>query len=124
MDALRTIADRHDLLLVEDASQAEGNGPTALNFTVTLPKATPLRLTVAYATADGTATAGSDYAAKSGTLTFAANSTTAQTISVLVTGDNINEANETFSVNLSNPTRAASHSSRLTIWCCMVRSPF
>src|SRR5207249_5454067 len=55
---------------------------------------------------DGTATAGTDYVAKSGTLTFPANSTAAQTITVVVNGDNIDEIDESFTVNLSNPARA------------------
>jgi hypothetical protein len=62
-------------------------------------------VTVNYATANGTATAGSDYVAKAGTLTFAPG-TTSQTITVTVNGDILIEANETFSVNLSSPTNA------------------
>ena len=62
-------------------------------------------MTVAYATADGTATAGSDYTAASGTLTFAPGATT-QTIAVTVLGDLLDEANETFTVNLSSPVNA------------------
>ncbi len=62
-------------------------------------------MTVAYATANGTATAGSDYVAKSGTLTFAAG-TTQQTIDVTVNGDTVVEPNETFVVNLSSPSGA------------------
>src|SRR5207247_10132658 len=61
---------------------------------------------VDYATANGTATAGTDYVTKSGTLTFPANSTAAQTITVVVNGDNIDEIDESFTVNLSNPARA------------------
>ena len=58
-----------------------------------------------YATANGTPTAGSDYAAKSGNLSFAAG-ITSQTISVAVTGDTTVEPNETFVVNLSNAVGA------------------
>jgi len=47
-----------------------------------------------------------DYVAKSGTLTFPANSTTPQTITIVVNGDNIDEMNETFTVNFSNPVHA------------------
>src|SRR5439155_13719027 len=47
-----------------------------------------------------------DYVAKSGTVTFPANSTTPQTITIVVNGDNVDEIDETFTVNLSNPTRA------------------
>src|SRR5438094_4882659 len=76
------------------------------NFSVTLSAASPQTITVDYTTADGTATAPADYVAKSGTLTFPANSATPQTITVVVNGDNIDEIDETFTVNLSNPTRA------------------
>jgi hypothetical protein len=56
---------------------------------------------MSYATADGTAIAPGDYVAKSGTLTFPTG-TSAATINVTVVGDKLNEANETFFVNLSN----------------------
>ena len=54
---------------------------------------------------DGSATAPSDYIAQSGTLTFAAGQTSQQ-IAVIVKGDTLNEINETFTVNLSNPTNS------------------
>src|SRR5439155_9134678 len=58
---------------VAAAAVAEGNSGThALAFTVTLSAAAAGPVTVAYATSNGTATAGSDYTAQSGTLTFAA----------------------------------------------------
>ena len=57
--------------------------------------------TVAYATADGTAKAGQDYAAKSGTVTFGPGETTKQ-ITVAISADNANEPDESFSVALSN----------------------
>src|SRR5438094_6540594 len=83
------------------------NSATAnANFTVSLSAASPQSITVDYSTADGTATAPADYVAKSGTLTFPANSTTPQTITVVVNGDNLDEIDEAFTVNLSNPTRA------------------
>ena len=56
---------------VGDASVTEGNaGTTPLSFPVTLSAASTQPVSVTYATADGTATAPSDYAAASGTLTF------------------------------------------------------
>jgi hypothetical protein len=73
-------------------------------FTVTLSAASGQAVTVAYATADQTATSN-DYTATTGTLTFAAGTTT-QTITVAVTGDTLDEASETFLVNLSNATNA------------------
>jgi hypothetical protein len=72
---------------------------------VTLSNPWSSTVTVNYATANGTASAGSDYVAKSGTLTFAAG-VTSQTISITVNGDTTKEANETFNVNLSSPVNA------------------
>jgi hypothetical protein len=93
-------------LTIRDVSTQEGNtGTHAVTFTVTLSAAYGQSVTVAYATANGTATAGSDYQAVSGTLTIPAGQTTG-TITVLVDGDRLAEANETFSVNLSSPTNA------------------
>jgi Calx-beta domain len=93
-------------LSINDVSVTEGNsGTTNARFTVTLSMPSASAVTVAYATANGTATAGSDYTAKSGTLTFAAG-TTSQTIDVPVIGDTTVEPNETFFVNLSNASGA------------------
>jgi chitinase len=75
------------------------------SWTVTLSAASTATITVAYATANSTETAGSDYQAQSGTLTFAPGQTS-QTVTVLVNGDRFAEPNETFVVNLSNPTNA------------------
>jgi uncharacterized repeat protein (TIGR01451 family) len=70
-----------------------------------LTGASEVTATVQYATADGTAAAPGDYAATSGTLTFAPGVTT-QPITVLVNGDTAFEPNETFAVNLNTPTNA------------------
>ena len=59
-------------------------------------------MTVKYATANGTAQAGSDDVAKSGLLTFPPGQRV-QTVSVVVRGDRVKEGNETFFVNLSGP---------------------
>ena len=84
----------------------EGNtGTTNATFTVRLSAASALPVTVNYATADGTATAGSDYVAKSGTLNFAPGTTSASVV-VLVQGDVIVEPDETFYLNLTVPTNA------------------
>jgi hypothetical protein len=91
---------------INDVTVAEGNsGTTDATFTVTLSAASASAVTVKYDTADGTATAGSDYQAATGTLTFTPGQTT-QTITVKVNGDTAAESNETFAVNLSNPTNA------------------
>jgi hypothetical protein len=87
-------------------SVTEGNaGTTNAVFTVSLSPASTNTVTVHYASADGTATAGSDYTALSGTLTFAPGDTS-KTITAAVNGDTINEPDETFVVNLSNPSNA------------------
>ena len=84
----------------------EGNsGTTNATFTVTLTGNTARTVTVAYTTQDGTAKAGEDYTAKSGTLTFEPGDTS-EPITVLVTGDTLDEADETFTVKLSAPTVA------------------
>ena len=57
---------------------------------------------MSYATSDGTAKAGQDYTETSGTLTFPANSVASKTISVPVTDDAADEADETFTLTLSN----------------------
>lgn len=86
---------------VNDVSVAEGNAGTATaTFTVSLSKAWPVPVLVSYATADGTASAGSDYTATSGTLVFSPMETT-KPVAVSVVGDTVTEANETFSVVLT-----------------------
>ena len=86
------------------APQLEGNaGTSTMTFTVTLDAASPGVVTVDFATADGTANAVIDYLATAGTLTFNAGDTS-KTISVTINGDVLVEADETFSVNLSNPS--------------------
>jgi uncharacterized repeat protein (TIGR01451 family) len=97
--------DAQPALSIADVSQSEGNVAGTMVFTVTLSGSTSLPVSVQYATANGTATAGSDYTATSGTLTFAPG-VTVQTISVPVTGDITFEPDETFTVTLSNPTNA------------------
>jgi hypothetical protein len=93
-------------LQIQNASVTEGNtGTVAAGFIVTLSAASTKTITVAYATANGTATAGGDYQAASGVLTFAPGETS-KTVNVLVNGDRIGEADETFSVNLSAATNA------------------
>ena len=81
------------------------SGATA-TFTVNRLGGSDGAVAVNFATANGTATAGSDYTANSGTLNFAAGVTT-QTITVAILEDTVNEASETFSVTLSSPTGGA-----------------
>jgi hypothetical protein len=102
-------------LSIDNVSVLEGDaGTTDAVFTVTLSSAMDRVVTVDYATVSGTATAGSDFVATSGTLTFPAGSTAAQTITVLVNGDTDVEPNETFFVDLSSPVNATIASGRGT----------
>jgi hypothetical protein len=90
-------------LSIADVSIAEGNtGTTQATFTVTLSAAETTHVVVNYATTDGTANAGSDYVAASGTVTFNPGEIT-KTLNVTINGDTLFEANETFFVDLSNP---------------------
>ena len=76
-----------------------------LSFDVTLNTASTKEITLGYATADDTATAGSDYTQTNGTLTFSAGETT-KTIDVPVLEDGSPEEDETFTVTLSNVVNA------------------
>ena len=93
-------------LFIDDVAVVEGDaGTTAATFNVRLSPASGRTVTVNFATADGTASAGSDYLPANGTLSFAPGTTT-QTVVVAILGDVLNEANESFTVNLSAPINA------------------
>ncbi len=95
--------EQQSQLTIDDVVISEHAGTA--NFTVSLfPPASNI-VTVDYATHDGTATAGQDYTAVSGTLTFAPGET-AQTIEVLIFNDAIVEENEAFTVRLDNAVGA------------------
>ncbi len=86
---------------ISDVAIVEGNAGTVnATFTVTLEEASESQVSVDFAISNGTATAGSDYTAGTGTVTFAIGETT-KTITVPITGDTDFEANETFNVTLS-----------------------
>ncbi|MEO7837375.1 MAG: Calx-beta domain-containing protein [Acidimicrobiales bacterium] len=88
-------------LAIGDVSIHEGDaGTRAAVFTVSLSRPSVVTVTVAFATADGTATAPGDYAARSGTVSLAPGATSAK-VKVPVASDTTNEAQETFNVVLS-----------------------
>ena len=89
-------------IAVADARVEEG-ADAVLAFAVTLGRAASGTLTVDYATSDGTATAGTDYTATSGTLTFEAGESS-KTIEVTVLDDSHDEGEETLTLRLSNPS--------------------
>ena len=90
---------------VRDAEAVEG-ADASLDFAVALGKAQTEAVTVDYATSDGTATAGTDYTAQSGTLTFSPGET-AKTISVPIANDSVDDDRETVTLTLSNPSTGA-----------------
>ena len=91
-------------LRVADAEVHEGPG-AVLAFAVTLDRATSATVSVDYATSDGTAQAGSDYTAATGSVTFAPGET-AKTVSVAVLDDSHDEGSETLTLTLTNPSGA------------------
>ena len=92
---------------INDVSLAEGDSGTKIaTFTVTRSDNLGA-FTVDYGSADGSATAGVDYVAVSGSLTFAAGGALTQTISVTISGDTTAEPDDTFSLALSNIVSSA-----------------
>ena len=108
-----TIIDDDDmpLLSISDASASENADPAVITFTVGVAPASGKEVTVEYETADDSdnpddsATAGADYTATSGTLTFVPGDTE-MTIMVALSNDRAVEGTELFTVTLSNPTNA------------------
>ena len=74
--------------------------PTKAHFTVTLDRPPLIDTTISFETVDGSAVAGSDYVATSGSLTFTPGELS-KTIDVIVNPDAVDEGNQTFSVKLS-----------------------
>ena len=93
-------------LTVADGRVHESAANAAVEFAVTLGRASKYTVKVDYATGDGPspngATAGHDYEPRSGTLVFAPGET-AKTVSVPVIADDHDEGEETFTLTLSNP---------------------
>ncbi|MER2176201.1 MAG: putative Ig domain-containing protein, partial [Stenotrophomonas maltophilia] len=100
--------DDQPALSISDVSLNEGDsGTTAFTFTVSLDApAGPGGVSFDIATANGTATAGSDYVAQALTGQSIAAGSSSATFIVQVNGDTFNEPNETFFVNVSNVTGA------------------
>ncbi len=98
--------DPQSALSIDDVSVTEGNsGDRDAVFTVSLDRASGITITVQYATADGTAVQPADYHERDGMLNFPAGQTT-RTVTVKVHGDTLDEDDEFYFVNLSDPTNA------------------
>lgn len=107
-------AQQSPSISVRDAVVVEGNsGTTQATFVVALSGPSSQSVSCSFATSNGTATAGSDYIATSGALTFAAGEIEKPVV-VLVNGDTVDEAQETFFLDISNVQNATVSSSRGT----------
>jgi hypothetical protein len=95
--------DAGGAIKVGKATYSVSEKAASLKVTVSRTGGKASGTTVDYATADGTATAGSDYTATNGTLTFAANQTS-QIVTIPIQADTLDEPNETFTFTLSNPS--------------------
>ena len=102
-DVVVRVADLTPRLAVAGTAVAEGAG--AARFVVSLDQTSTQEVTVAFATTDGTARAGSDYTAAAGRLTFAPG-VSERTITVAVADDTAPEVPEMFRLSLSEPTNA------------------
>ncbi|MCC7263933.1 MAG: tandem-95 repeat protein, partial [Candidatus Latescibacteria bacterium] len=92
-------------LSVSDTTIVEGSSTVNVRFRITLSAPVPQAVTVNASTADGTAKVGEDYEAWSGTLTIPANQTEI-VVTLSTFGDQIDEDDETYTLNLSNPVNA------------------
>lgn len=99
------LEDTAPTFAIGNASVSEGNSGATLTFPVTLSREFTLPTTVHYATSNGTAKAGTDYRATSGTVTVPAGSTST-TVTVPVLSDKVGEADETLRVQLSSAVGA------------------
>jgi ELWxxDGT repeat protein len=100
---------------IADVSIPEGSGgATTAVVTVALSAASVQGVSVAYSTASGTATAPADYTSTSGRVDFAPGAT-ASTLSVPVNPDTMDEFDETFVVNLTNPQNATLADNQATV---------
>jgi len=101
-----TITDNDNPPTVSVNSPAAVTEGSNITFTVSLSTASGLPITVARTTSGGTAIAGSDYTATTGTATVVAGSTST-TFTVQTTDDSLDEPNgETIGVVLSSPSNA------------------
>ncbi len=87
------------------ATVSVGKAAGSATLNATLSAASPVTVTVNYATSDSSASAGSDYSATNGTLSFAPG-VTSLPISVPILNDPSDEPNETLTLTLSAPAGA------------------
>jgi VCBS repeat-containing protein len=107
----------YDLSVVNTPSVVEGNnGTVTLRYELSLDRVPTENVTINFATqTTGTATAGSDYVAQSGSVTFLAGQTTSVFVDIVVNGDTLAEGDETVNVLFSSPQLSAPVTSTGTI---------
>ena len=109
-----SVAAQSPSISVRDASGVEGNsGTTQATFVVALSSPASQSVSCSFATSNGTATAGSDYIATSGAVTFAPGEVEKPVV-VLINGDTVDELQETFFLDISNVQNATVNSSQGT----------
>jgi hypothetical protein len=96
-------------ITINDPSVSEHDG--SATFTISIDG--PGNVSLHYATADGTATAGQDYQATSGTLNLSG-STTSRQVAVPVINDGVHEDSETFALNLTSLSGVAGSANKLS----------
>jgi hypothetical protein len=100
---------------IADVSLTEGDsGTTQAQMEIVLSRPDSKAVTIAYASADGTAKASADYETASGTVSFDPGQL-AQSVSVPVNGDVLDEPDESLHVNLSAPNNAVTADGRATV---------
>ena len=90
---------------ISDVTQARQPQASTYRFYIDLSAAATQGVSVSYATSDGTAKAGADYTATSGTISVPAGQTEVY-VDVPVTGDSLRQADQTFYMTLSNPVNS------------------
>ncbi|WP_083908198.1 right-handed parallel beta-helix repeat-containing protein [Ilumatobacter coccineus] len=106
---------------VADATVDENAGVVSVEVERT--GSVDLPISVDLATVDGSATAGDDYTATTGTVSWAAGETGVKTVDVPITDDTIAEPSETFAVNLSNPVDTTISDAEATVTILDVPPP-
>lgn len=108
------VAAQSPSISVRDAVVVEGNSGTAqATFAIALSGPSSQSVSLSFATSNGTATAGVDYVATSGAVTFAPGEVEKPVV-VIVNGDTVDETQETFFLDISNAQNATVSSSRGT----------
>jgi hypothetical protein len=101
-----TVTNSHSVISLASTAYAAGESAGAVVFTLTRVGNLVPSVTVGYVTSDGTAVAGADYGATTGTVSFAPGQATA-TVEVLVSSDLVFDPGETFALSLGAPSGGA-----------------